>query len=127
MTFVHELRVRYGECDMQGVVFNANYLAYIDDALDLWFAAELGSSGFGDGFDCMVKKATLEWSSPARRGEVLRLAPRVTRWGTTSFDVEVDGSVGERPVVAATIVYVSVVPGGTEPCPVPDPVRAALS
>jgi acyl-CoA thioester hydrolase len=24
--FVHELRVRYGECDPQGIVFNANYL-----------------------------------------------------------------------------------------------------
>ncbi len=24
--YVHELRVRYSECDPQGVVFNANYL-----------------------------------------------------------------------------------------------------
>ena len=28
--FVHELRVRYGECDPQGIVFNPNYLAYFD-------------------------------------------------------------------------------------------------
>ncbi len=27
-----QVRVRFGECDMQGVVFNAHYLAYIDDA-----------------------------------------------------------------------------------------------
>ena len=27
--FVHELRVRYGECDPQGIVFNANYLLEI--------------------------------------------------------------------------------------------------
>jgi YbgC/YbaW family acyl-CoA thioester hydrolase len=33
----HEIRVRYGEVDMQRVVFNANYLAYCDDAADLWF------------------------------------------------------------------------------------------
>jgi acyl-CoA thioesterase FadM len=26
----HELRVRYGECDPQGVVFNAHYLAHLD-------------------------------------------------------------------------------------------------
>ena len=31
--FVHRLRVRYGECDAQGVVFNANYLMYFDVAL----------------------------------------------------------------------------------------------
>jgi len=30
--FVHELRVRYGECDPQGIVFNANYLLYFDVA-----------------------------------------------------------------------------------------------
>ncbi len=126
MPFVHELRVRYGECDMQGVVFNANYLAYVDDALDRWFATDLHSSGFGDGFDCMVKKATLEWSSPARRGEVLSLVPTVERWGRTSFDVAVDGRVGERPVFTAVLVYVSVTPGGTDPCPVPTEVRALL-
>jgi len=28
----HELRVRYGECDPQGIVFNANYLLYFDVA-----------------------------------------------------------------------------------------------
>ena len=36
MAYRHALRVRYGECDMQQVVFNANYLAYIDDAIDTW-------------------------------------------------------------------------------------------
>ena len=126
MPFVHELRVRYGECDMQGVVFNANYLAYVDDAIDRWFAWALHSDGSGDGFDCMVKKATIEWSSPATRGEVLSLAPIVVRWGTTSFDVVVDGRVGERPVFTSLLVYVSVTPGGTDPCPVPDAVRSAL-
>ena len=37
MTYRHLVRIRYGECDMQKVVFNANYLAYIDDATDTWF------------------------------------------------------------------------------------------
>src|ERR1700693_4601726 len=35
--FIHELRVRYGECDPQGIVFNANYLLYLDVAFtELW-------------------------------------------------------------------------------------------
>ena len=42
--FVHELRVRYGECDPQGIVFNANYLSYFDITVtELWRATELGS------------------------------------------------------------------------------------
>jgi len=28
MSYRHTVRVRYGECDMQSVVFNAHYLAY---------------------------------------------------------------------------------------------------
>src|SRR4051812_28345428 len=31
--FVHRLRVRYDECDQQGVVFNSHYFAYFDVAL----------------------------------------------------------------------------------------------
>ncbi len=30
--FVHRLRVRYHECDMQGIVFNSHYYAWIDIA-----------------------------------------------------------------------------------------------
>ena len=32
----HSIDVRWGEVDMQGVVFNAHYLAYIDDTLERW-------------------------------------------------------------------------------------------
>ena len=28
------IRVRYGEVDQQGVVYNAHYLAYVDDVFD---------------------------------------------------------------------------------------------
>jgi acyl-CoA thioester hydrolase len=43
--FVHRLRVRYHECDQQGIVFNANHFAYFDVVLtELWRAA-FGSYG----------------------------------------------------------------------------------
>ena len=47
MAYVHRIRVRYGECDMQRVVFNAHYMAYCDDAVDTWFRAELAPDGLG--------------------------------------------------------------------------------
>ena len=35
--FSHRLRVRYGECDPQGIVFNANYMLYVDVVFtELW-------------------------------------------------------------------------------------------
>ena len=125
MTYRHPVRIRYGECDMQKVVFNANYLAYIDDATDTWFRQALGP--FEEtGFDFMVKKVAIEWQSAARFGEVLELDVAVTRWGTASFDVGVTGLVGDRSVLTATLVYVSTVPGRATARPVPPEVKAAL-
>jgi len=34
--FRHRLRVRYNECDPQGVVFNANYLTFDITITELW-------------------------------------------------------------------------------------------
>lgn len=126
MPYRHALRVRYGECDMQHVVFNANYLAYIDDAIDTWLRSSLGSFEEA-GFDCMVKRIALEWQSPARFGDTLELAVSVPRWGHASFDVAVVGTVGDRPVFTASLVYVSTVPGAASPTPVPEHVRLALA
>jgi acyl-CoA thioester hydrolase len=125
MAYRHRVRVRYGECDMQQVVFNANYLAYIDDAIDTWMRTVLGPIE-QLGFDFMVKKATVEWQAPARFGETLDLDVSVARWGRSSFDVLVLGSAGERPIFTATLVYVSTTPGSATSTPIPDSVRATL-
>ena len=64
MAYVHTIRVRYGECDMQRVVFNANYFAYCDDAVDAWtrhaLADALNAAGtttnlHAIGFDFMLR------------------------------------------------------------------------
>jgi acyl-CoA thioester hydrolase len=122
----HELRVRYGEVDMQGHVFNAHYLAFVDDALDGWLRSALGDY-LADGFDMVLKKAELTWHNGATFGDVLAVDVAARRWGTTSFDIGFEGSVGERPVFSAVVTYISVSPGTTTPAPVPDAVRLALS
>ncbi len=121
--FSAQIRVRYNECDVQGVVFNANYLIYVDETLERWLAELLEPNEL----DMMVKKATVEWHSSAQHGDVLELVPSISRWGTTSFDVTVDGRVGERAVFTATMVYINVIPGTRTPAPVPEHVRVALS
>ncbi len=32
--FFHRLRVRWAECDMQGIVFNPHYMMYFDVAIE---------------------------------------------------------------------------------------------
>jgi acyl-CoA thioester hydrolase len=123
--FVHQIRVRYGEVDMQGVVFNAHYLAYVDDCVDTWFRS-LAPDFESHGWDIMLKKATVEWTRGATLGDVLTLRPSVSRWGNTSFDVSVHGDVEGDPVFDATIVYVGVKWKTTEPMPPPPEVKALL-
>jgi acyl-CoA thioester hydrolase len=125
VTFQHSIRVRYGECDMQEVVFNSHYLAYVDDALEHWLDARL-SPEERVGFDVMLKKATVEWVAPARYRDHVTMDVRVARWGNASFDVVVDGQVRGGPSFTATVVYVSVVPGTADPVRVPVEIRAAL-
>jgi acyl-CoA thioester hydrolase len=124
--YVHHIRVRYGECDMQRVVFNANYLAYCDDAADYWFR-QLGVALEGGDWDVMVKKASITWDGAARVHDDLAIAVSVSRWGTTSFDVRFDGTVEDEPVFTADITYVAVITGSTTTVPVPDDFRASAS
>lgn len=125
MTFEHRVRVRYGEVDMQRVVFNAHYLAYCDDACESFVRAR-GIRAADHGWDFMLKKAVIEWQGAATVHDELVIAVGVSRWGNTSFDVSFDGRVDGRPVFVATITYVGVREGTLETMPVPDGVRAAL-
>jgi acyl-CoA thioester hydrolase len=90
--FVHELRVRYGECDPQGIVFNANYLLYFDVAFtELWREA-VGpwQEMVEHGVDAVVAEANARFRAPARYDDVLQLRARITRLGNTSLTTEID-------------------------------------
>lgn len=133
--FRHTITVRYGECDMQGVVFNANYLAYVDDAVGNWMKAALRSEStfigdpidvHGVGFDCMAKRADITWHSALRFAETVDLDCSVARWGKSSFDIEVRGTVDGTDRFSCLVTYVSVVPSTQQPVPVPERVKVAL-
>ncbi len=92
MPFSHELRVRYGECDPQGIVFNANYLAYFDVAVtELWRAAIGPWHTMVDrGYEVVVAEANLRFRAPARFDDVIALGARVAELGRTSVRLELD-------------------------------------
>ena len=93
MSFVHGLRVRYGECDPQGIVFNPNYMAYFDHTVsELWRASQLRSwdAMVERGVDVVVAEANVRFRAPARFDDVLALRARIARFGTTSMTTEVE-------------------------------------
>jgi acyl-CoA thioester hydrolase len=84
--FVHHLRVRYSECDSQGVLFNANYLAWIDHTVtEMWRAAYGGYQTMLDrGVDIVVAEVRMRFLGSARFDEEVELEAVVTNLGTTS-------------------------------------------
>jgi acyl-CoA thioester hydrolase len=121
-----DYRIRYGECDQQGVVFNAHYMAFIDDAVDCWLRTLDAEFEEHLGWEVMVKRSEITWTTPARFGETLTLDLSVNRWGTTSFDIAALGHVEGREVLTSTTTYVVVDGAQFRPTPVPDALRAHL-
>ncbi len=122
MIYTHSIRVRYGELDPQGVVFNANYLAYCDDAMDRWLHSTILTDLEALGLDLMLKKAEIVWQAPAHLGDVLALKVQVIKWGNTSFVAE----FVTTGIFAATITYVCVKHKTTTPMRFPDALRQKL-
>src|SRR6266576_6644515 len=84
--FVHRLRVRYAECDRQGVVFNSHYFAYFDVAMtELWRAA-MGryDAMIERGVDMVVAEAQARFLGSARFDDEIELEVAVERLGTTA-------------------------------------------
>ncbi len=106
--FTHVLRVRYGECDPQGVVFNANYFAYFDVALtELWREAVGPYTEMMEaGVDMVVAEARARFLAPAGFDEELAIDVLVTRLGTTAMVTRMSVSRGSTVVVEGEMRHV---------------------
>lgn len=98
--FRYYLRVRYGECDAQKVVFNARYGDYIDLAITEFFRA----LGYGEQLvtaevDFQLVKQVKEWRAPARYDDVLEGSVSTLRVGNTSFGLQCTFRVAGRDAV----------------------------
>lgn len=129
LPFRYFLRVRYGECDAQKVVFNARWSDYVDLAVSEF----LRVLGFGDALgngelDYQLVKQTLEWRSPARFDDVLEVRVQTRAVGTTSFTITCEFRRADREPVLATseTVYVRVDSRTLAKLPVSPELRAAL-
>jgi acyl-CoA thioester hydrolase len=130
--FRHRLRVRWSECDLQGVVFYPNYLAYLDHTMtELWREAigPYTSITTDHGIDMVVAEAGMRYRESARFDDELEISAALTRLGdtsiTTSFRIErrSDGAL----LTEAELRHVFVDPESFAKSAMPEAVRAALS
>ena len=81
--YTHEMKVRDYECDLQGIVNNANYQHYMEHSRHE-FLESLGIN-FGklheDGIDAMVAKITIEYKIPLRSGDRFVVGINIQRQG----------------------------------------------
>lgn len=126
--FVLPMRARYSECDMQGAVFNANYLMYFDVAItELWRAAwgawdELTARGV----DMVVAEANVRYRAPLAFDDEFEVRAQIERLGntaiTTRFTVVRDG----EELTQGWLRHVCIDMASRQKTAIPDDVRAAL-
>ena len=129
--FYHSLRVRFAETDMQGIVFNGNYLTYYDVAWTEYFRA-VGLTWqdlLSLGADTVLARTTMEFKAPARFDDVLEVYTYVSKIGNSSitfeFEIYVQGEA--RLIGAAQSLYVCIDPETLKPVRVPEQLRARLA
>jgi acyl-CoA thioester hydrolase len=129
--FVHRLRVRYAECDPQGVVFNPQYLAFADHALtELWRELFGGYLAMLErDVDVVVAEARLRFRASARFDEELDVAVDVAHLGTTSmtFHYLISRVADGARLAEVELRYVWVDRESGAKTPIPDWARSKLA
>lgn len=126
---VHTLRVRYAECDPQGIVFNSRYLEYFDVAL-----TELWREVFGDyektmlelDVDLVVAEANVRYHRSLRFDDVFRMVAGLKQLGRTSMTTTIAIEHGDDLVAGGEMRHVYVQRGTANKTEIPERIRGAL-
>jgi acyl-CoA thioester hydrolase len=107
--FFHRLRVRWAECDMQGIVFNPHYLMYFDVALtEYWRAVGLPypTAFAATGVDNFMVATQVNFRASANYDDELDIGVRTEYFGTTSFRMGFSIRRTGEALVEGTATYV---------------------
>ena len=128
--FAHRQRVRFGETDMQGVVYYANYLLFAEVGRVAYLRA-LGVDYKRDliekGVDFTIGEATVRYQAPLRFDDEYDIRVRVgeIRGSSWTFEYAFDRSDGQRCAIGST-VQVILDPATGRATRIPAALRAVL-
>jgi|HigsolmetaAR205D_1030408.scaffolds.fasta_scaffold33440_1 acyl-CoA thioester hydrolase len=105
-----ELKVRYYECDMQGVVFNANYYAWADQSVGEFFRKLAGGydAVLDEGVDMVVAASRGVFHAPVTWEQILKVTTSVARLGNTSLELHTSFERDGEPIADIAITYVMI-------------------
>jgi acyl-CoA thioester hydrolase len=114
--FVHRVEVRFYEVDQAGVVFNAWYLAWCDDARLAYLASrgyDLTQAMAADALP-LVRHADIEWLASLEAGDHAEILVRPVRVGNTSFTLRHEIHRAGDGLLCAVLSITYVAAGVTE-------------
>ena len=124
--FTTPIRVRWGEVDAQGVVFNPNYFVYADVAATEFFrAAGVMTGDHPDMGQSYVVDARASFRASARFDDLLDVQVSVPRIGRSSYDLRVEIRRDGDLLTEVSLTYVRALDGRSEP--LSEAYRATLS
>lgn len=127
--FSHTLRVRYSECDAQGIVFNANWFLFVDVAMtEFWRHTLDGYMGLPKqyGVEVVMAQNGANFRQPAYFDDEIKVTPTVTKLGNSSLRMEFTVTRGDDLLWEAFAIYVFVNHETMRPTPIPDDIRVKL-
>ena len=130
--FKTSVRVRWMECDAQGIVYNGAYLGYLEIGQaeyyrNLGFAIyTIPESGY---IDFAVVKSTIQFKSPAKVDEIIELYVRVAKIGNTSLtlNMEIYPEGSDRLLTNIETIYVGYESATESSKPVPKDIRKVIN
>lgn len=127
----YQRKIRFSDSDAQGIVFNANYLVYVDDTwTDFFETAGLPWADMvAQGYEVVLARTEIDYKDAASIGETVEVGMRVAKIGNTSIALEFriwDVADPKRTFVEGKQIQVVVSAENFEPTKVPEFLRAAL-
>jgi len=129
--FTYKIRVRWMECDAQGIVFNGSYLGYLEIAQAEYFRNlgfsiyKIAASGY---FDSAVVNTNISFEAPLKVDDVIELYAKISHIGTTSLqlDVEIYKEGHQKRCTLIETTYVGLDTTTMSKIPIPDDIRLII-
>ncbi|WP_044041553.1 tol-pal system-associated acyl-CoA thioesterase [Caballeronia insecticola] len=129
LTFEWPVRVYYEDTDAGGIVFYANYLKFFERARTEWLRAcgiDQQRVAESDGIVFVVRRTAVDYSSPARLDDVIRVVSRIERLGRASVDFHQEAWRDGVLLASGEIRIASVDRASIRPAGIPDAVLEGL-
>ena len=131
MSFTHEIRVHWGDCDPARIAYTANIPAWALEAIEAWWEHVLGGPGwfhveFDRGWGTPFVHIDLDFRAPITPRHRLVCAVAPIRLGASSIAFRVTGAQDGALCFEGNFVCVFIVSGSLDKRDVPPEVRAIV-